>query len=105
MYVKLCSVQDVPLGGMRQFDLKDEEILVVNLDGKFYGLEARCSHAGAPLAEGEMDGDILVCPWHHSRFSVIDGSVVTSPARVPLKVYRCLVKDGSILIDFQASED
>ncbi len=98
--MKLCSIQDVPLDEIRQFDLKDEEILVVNLNGEFYCLEARCTHAGAPLAEGELDGDILVCPWHHSRFRITDGSVVNSPARVPLKVFKSLIKDGHILIDF-----
>jgi nitrite reductase/ring-hydroxylating ferredoxin subunit len=105
MYVKLCSVQDVPIGDIRQFDLKDEEILVVNLNGGFYCLEARCTHAGAPLAEGEMEGDILVCPWHHSRFRVTDGSVVNSPARASLKVYKSQIKDGHILIEFQEAED
>ncbi len=102
--MKLCSIQDVPLDEIRQFDLKDEEILVVNLNGEFYCLEARCTHAGAPLAEGELDGDILVCPWHHSRFRITDGSVVNSPARVPLKVFKSLIKDGHILIDFQGAE-
>src|SRR5512137_720389 len=105
MYIKLCSVQDVPLGETRQFDLKDEEILVVNLDGVFCCLQARCSHAGAPLAEGEMEGNILVCPWHHSRFRITDGSVVSSPARAPLKVYKSLIKDGYILIEFQDAQD
>ena len=42
---------------MKQFDLKEDEILVVNQEGQFYCLEARCSHAGAPLYEGSLKDD------------------------------------------------
>ena len=56
---RICKKDDVPAGSMKQFDLKDSEFLVVNTGERFYCLEARCTHAGAPLAEGNLDGDIL----------------------------------------------
>lgn len=38
------------------------------------------SHRGGPLSEGKLDGDVVQCPWHGSRFKVRDGSVVDGPA-------------------------
>ncbi|MBI2909657.1 MAG: non-heme iron oxygenase ferredoxin subunit [Chloroflexi bacterium] len=98
-YVKLCRTDAVPPGELRQFNAGGEEILVANLEGKYSCLAARCTHAGAPLAEGEMDGNVLVCPWHGSRFGVGDGSVLLGPAQKPLKVYAAEVRDGYVWID------
>jgi nitrite reductase/ring-hydroxylating ferredoxin subunit len=103
--MRLCAVKDVSPGEMRRFDVRDEEILVVNLLGQFYCLEARCSHAGAPLYEGSMTGEILTCPWHYSQFNIKDGLVLRGPAKKPLKFYRTEIKDGQIFIEMDGSKD
>jgi nitrite reductase/ring-hydroxylating ferredoxin subunit len=90
---------------MKQFDLKDSELLVVNTGDRFYCLEARCTHAGAPLAEGNLDGDILTCPWHYSQFRVSDGSVVRGPANSPLNIYDITVRDGQLFIEFKRKQE
>jgi nitrite reductase/ring-hydroxylating ferredoxin subunit len=87
---------------MKQFDLMDKEFLVVNLSGRFLCLDGRCTHAGAPLMEGSLDGTVLTCPWHGSRFDVMDGSVVGGPAKKPLNVYRSKVSDGQLFVEIGA---
>lgn len=101
MYLKLCETKDVPAGGMKQFDLQEMEFLVVNLNGRFYCLDGRCTHAGAPLAEGTLKEEILTCPWHYSQFNITDGSVVNGPARKPLNIYRYQIKDGQLLVELR----
>lgn len=101
MYLRLCALEDIPSGEMKQFDLKEEEILVVNLKGQIYCLEGRCSHAGAPLAEGSLDDEVLTCPWHYSQFKVTDGSVLRGPANAVLRVYRTEVKEGQLFVELQ----
>jgi nitrite reductase/ring-hydroxylating ferredoxin subunit len=39
-------------------------IVVTHRNGEFGALSGVCNHAGRPLAEGRLDGDYLVCPWH-----------------------------------------
>ncbi len=99
MLMRLCAVKDVSPGDMHRFDVRDEEILVVNLLGHFYCLEARCSHAGAPLYEGAIKNGILTCPWHYSQFTVEDGLVLRGPAKKPLRFYRTEIKDGQIFVE------
>jgi len=101
MYLRLCATEDIPPGEMKQFDLKEEEILVVNLGSQIYCLGGRCSHAGAPLAEGYLEGEVLTCPWHYSQFKITDGSVLRGPANVPLRVYRTEVKEGQLFVELQ----
>lgn len=61
-------------------------------------LEDRCTHRGGPLHEGELDdgGRCVVCPWHASRFSLADGTVVAGPATVPQPVYETRVRDEQV---------
>jgi len=84
---------------MRHFDFRGKEVLVVNLNGQFFSLDARCTHAGAPLDEGTLDGDLLTCPWHYSQFRVSDGSVVSGPAQKPLGTYTVTVRDGELYLE------
>ncbi len=104
MYLRLCAAEDVPAGGMRQFDLRDREFLVAEIEGQFYCLDGRCTHAGAPLFEGSLDGKILTCPWHYSRFDITTGAVINGPARDPLAVYRIKLENSQIFIDLPADD-
>jgi nitrite reductase/ring-hydroxylating ferredoxin subunit/uncharacterized membrane protein len=71
-------------------------VLLLKLDGKFYAMSATCSHAGGPLDEGELQGDVVQCPWHGSRFGVRDGRPVTGPATVAQPRYDVRVRNGQI---------
>lgn len=95
----LCRTEDVPENELRRFDLRGNEILVINYDMKFYCLEARCTHAGAPLVEGEVENGILKCPWHGSRFNIETGEVIRGPAKRQLRTYYSMVKDNSLLVE------
>ena len=97
--MKVCSLELVPAGTMKQFCVDEQEILVVNLNGQLFCYEGRCTHAGAPLAEGTLNGDVLTCPWHGSQFRITDGSVVRGPAEKQLKAYPSTVKDNFLFIE------
>lgn len=99
VYMKLCELKDLPEGDFKQFNVSGVEILVVNLNGRYFCLDARCTHAGAPLAEGELSGEVLTCPWHGSRFNITNGVVLKGPAERPLKVYPNIVKEGFIFVE------
>lgn len=98
-YVKLCKTGDIPQGDMKQFNMKGSEILAIHQNNSFICLDARCTHAGAPLAQGELTGEVLTCPWHGSRFNITNGAIINGPAKEPLKVYQSIVKDDFLFIE------
>jgi len=55
-----------------------------------------CSHAGGPLHEGTLEGQVIVCPWHASRFDLRTGAVRGGPATVPLVRYDVRVAEGRV---------
>jgi nitrite reductase/ring-hydroxylating ferredoxin subunit len=97
--VKLCKIVAVSTGELKQFRVQGVEILVINVNNQFSCLDARCTHAGAPLSEGEVSGDILICPWHGSQFNIKDGSVLKGPAENPLKVYPHILKEDHVFVE------
>ncbi len=44
------------------------KVVVTWVNGEFGVLSGVCNHAGGPLADGRMDGDYLVCPWHNWKY-------------------------------------
>lgn len=79
-YVRVGTRDDFPEGEMRRVDARGLPVVIVRHNGLLHAMGAVCSHAGGPLDEGKLDGDVVTCPWHQSRFSFADGHVVGGPA-------------------------
>src|SRR5437762_2225728 len=43
------------------------KVTITCVGGEFGALSGVCNHAGGPLADGRVDGDYVVCPWHKAR--------------------------------------
>src|SRR4029079_14125705 len=82
---------------MKVFQFDDEEVCVVNVDGKYYAINNICTHEGGPLADGKLDGFEVECPWHGSKFDVRTGEVTNPPASEPEPTYEVKV-DGNIIL-------
>lgn len=95
-YVPVLPEADLPENTLRRVDVAGVPVVIVKLRGKYSAIAATCSHAGGPLDEGELQGDVVQCPWHGSRFRMGDGKVLTGPATFPQPRYDVLVRDGLI---------
>ena len=98
-YVKVSSMDLIPPGSVISFQMNGKEVMVINNAGQLFCLQARCTHAGAPLAEGTIEGDILTCPWHGSKFRITDGEVIKGPAVKKLQVYKSNITDNFLYIE------
>ncbi|MGH9986836.1 MAG: Rieske (2Fe-2S) protein, partial [Nitrososphaeraceae archaeon] len=63
----------------KHIEFNGKEIMIVNLDGKFYALNDRCSHTNAPLSMGHIQGNIVTCPMHGARFDITTGKKASDP--------------------------
>lgn len=78
-FVEVAKLDEVPAGKMKHIELNGKEIMIVNLGGKFYALNDRCSHTNAPLSMGHIQDSILTCPMHGARFDITTGKKVSDP--------------------------
>jgi nitrite reductase/ring-hydroxylating ferredoxin subunit len=80
-YCAVCEKGDVPPGQARCFAVKGVQVAVFNIDGRFFALRNECPHAGASLAHGYLEQDVIRCRIHHWGFRVCDGRNLESPDR------------------------
>ena len=95
-FVPVLDDAELQEGEMKRVDAGGVPVLLVRREGAVCALAHTCSHLGGPLSEGKLDGDIVQCPWHGSRFNVRDGSVVDGPATFPQPCFEARVREGQI---------
>jgi nitrite reductase/ring-hydroxylating ferredoxin subunit/uncharacterized membrane protein len=71
-------------------------ILLIRRGGCLFAMADTCSHFGAPLSEGSLAGNSIVCPYHSSRFDLEDGRVINGPAVHPQPCLEVRARDGQI---------
>ena len=76
----------------------DKEILVCNVDGQFYAVDAQCSHARQTLATGRLRGYQISCPLHGARFDVRTGACTAAPAKRPIRSFPVLIEAGKVCV-------
>jgi 3-phenylpropionate/trans-cinnamate dioxygenase ferredoxin component len=98
---RLCSIQDLPSGQPRRFDLGDVPICVVHIAGQIFAIGDTCSHANVSLSEGEVlvDDCEIECWKHGSSFSLATGEPLTLPATLPVPTYAVFVDGADVYID------
>jgi nitrite reductase/ring-hydroxylating ferredoxin subunit len=97
-FVRVAGTQEIPSGGMKLVDVNGERVAVANVDGSFDAVSDECTHDGGPLTDGDLEGVIVTCPWHFSRFNVRTGEIVESPAEEVVAVYEVKVEDGAVFV-------
>ena len=97
-FVRVGKVSEVPLGGAEVFDVEERKIAVYRLEDGFYAIDDICTHDGGPLAQGDVDGDQVICPRHGARFSIKTGAALTFPAITPVEAYPVRVEGEDLLV-------
>lgn len=79
-FIKVASVGAIAEGTGCAFPVGDRLVAVFNLGGgRYAAINDICPHQGASLAEGELCGEVVACPWHGWRFRVTDGAWCDNP--------------------------
>jgi nitrite reductase/ring-hydroxylating ferredoxin subunit/uncharacterized membrane protein len=96
------SMADFPEGKLVRAQAGDMPVLLVRLGDRLNAIAATCSHAGGPLDEGKLEGDIVRCPWHSSRFCVADGTVKDGPATFDQPAFLVREENGKVQVRLPA---
>jgi nitrite reductase/ring-hydroxylating ferredoxin subunit len=117
------QVTDVAPGSVRAFEIGDEgarsvgrsripllravgigrssrtRITLANVGGSFYAIDDTCTHQTCSLGDGKLEGAVVRCACHGSRFDVTTGAVVEGPAERPVRSYPTSVVGEDIQVD------
>ena len=106
--VRVAQTQDIPPGQMKGVIVQDKQILVANVAGKYYAMDALCSHMSGYLPVGKLQDKLVICPIHGAQFDVTTGKlhknaplhirVATGSGATDLNSYQVIVEGDEIKV-------
>jgi nitrite reductase/ring-hydroxylating ferredoxin subunit len=95
--VYVGSVEEIPVGERKIIQIDDLSIGIFHHQDRWLALHNHCSHRGGPVATGELDGDVLICPWHGFEYNLLTGKLLVDPA-VGLTTYPVLIQNDQVFV-------
>ena len=85
----------IPEGRPIKAKLGINQLVLVRQGERILALHDTCAHAGGPLYEGRLlDGAVIECPWHASRYRMESGHVVQGPSVYDQPAYEVRAREG-----------
>lgn len=79
-------------------DLDGVDVAVFRVEGALYAIADVCTHDGAEIATGRLEGCEIVCPRHGARFCLQTGKALKAPAYEDLPVFAVRVENGMVQV-------
>lgn len=95
--IKVTKKNDVQPGQVKSYYREEKSIAIANVGGKLYAFEDSCPHMGARLSNGILEGSVITCPEHSSRFDVTTGKVL-AVSDSPLVTYEVKIEGDDVYV-------
>ncbi len=96
---RLLSVDELAQGKMRAYQLDGHDILVAHTESGFHAIANRCPHDVIALDLGCLEGEVVRCSLHGSRFNLSTGEPQEPPAEESVRVYPLTIRDGVVWVE------
>jgi nitrite reductase/ring-hydroxylating ferredoxin subunit len=96
--VRVAKAADVPPGQGRVVQAGPKSLALFNVDGSYHAIDNACPHRGGPMGDGDLEGQVAICPWHGWRWDVTTGANANNPA-VKIACFPVVVMDGDLYVE------
>jgi nitrite reductase/ring-hydroxylating ferredoxin subunit len=104
-WTEAAASSELANGEPKAVNVGDTPVFMLRHGDHIHAIHDRCSHRGCSLAEtGEVEGEVVECGCHGSRFSLRDGSLQRGPATVGQPAYDVREQDGKVEIKLQSAD-
>ena len=79
VFIKVVTTDEIRPGEMKAFNIEGKDILLAGYEGSYYAIDNKCTHMGGDLSKGRLEGKIVICPRHKSRFDITTGRCIAGP--------------------------
>jgi len=101
-FEKAAQLSEIPPGSVKEVQLAGQAIALANVGGTLYAVNNTCLHRGGPLGEGQLEGNVVTCPWHGWQYDVTSGKAVQNPS-VRLSCFPTELRGDEIYVDLAES--
>lgn len=97
--VNVAKVSDLPEGEAMAIDVGGVAVALFHRPDGWFAIENTCTHRGGPLAEGDVEGHVVTCPWHGGQFDIRDGNLIGPPPTQPVRAFPVVVDGEDVALD------
>ena len=97
-FERAASLSEVAAGTIKEVQVGGKTVALANVGGLFFAIDNTCLHRGGPLGEGQLEANVVTCPWHGWQFNVTTGKAVMNPDE-GVACYRTEVRGDAVFID------
>lgn len=97
-WVDVCDAKALAEGKNIVVEVDGYNVAIFKIDCNFYAILDVCSHDGAEISSGKLDGDEIICPRHGARFCVKTGAVKCPPAYEDIDTFLVRVENGRLQV-------
>ena len=96
-FIEILNIRDLPVGRATARQIDGKTIALYHTNDGFFATDNVCPHRGGPLADGDLIGNEINCPWHLWGFDVRTG-VCTGNAQVRVSAHEVRVEDERVMV-------
>lgn len=96
-FVEVAKASELPVGRMKAVTVGERTIALYHTASGFYATDNTCPHRGGPLAEGDLIGDEITCPWHLWGFDVATG-LCAGNREISVTTHQVRVEDDRVMV-------
>jgi len=103
-FVEVAHSSELPPGTMKAILVDGRRIVVCHTDAGWFAADGNCPHRGGPLAQGDLVGASITCPWHVWTFDLASGKNDINP-EIRLCTHEVREENGSVLVKLTESSE
>ncbi|MEM7477082.1 MAG: Rieske (2Fe-2S) protein [Planctomycetota bacterium] len=100
-WYKLCNRDELAENSGHEFVLNGLIIAVFLQEGEIRAIDGMCAHQGGPIAQGQLHGDCVTCPWHGWQYDVTNGCNLLTKKKM-LDVFETQWRDDELWIALES---
>jgi NAD(P)H-dependent nitrite reductase small subunit len=96
--VYVCELDEIPADRGKECVAGGRVVALFRAGDAVVAIDGICPHAGGPLAQGMVRGEVVTCPWHGWQYNICSGKHQLNP-RICVDTFRASVEDGKVYVE------
>jgi nitrite reductase/ring-hydroxylating ferredoxin subunit len=97
--VRVASASEIAVGSAATAEVGGVAIALYHRPEGWFAIEHTCTHRGGPLAEGDVEGFVVTCPWHGGQFDIRTGDVLGPPPTRSVRAFPVVVDGEDVSLE------
>jgi naphthalene 1,2-dioxygenase ferredoxin component len=99
-WIEIATLRDLrDAAGKLGREYQRFRIALYEVDGKVYATSNLCTHGGAMLSEGYLEGYLIECPMHQGLFDIRTGAVAGPPCKRPVRTFPVRLEGDTVAVE------